>query len=122
MAVPVDLSVIGDLLTQLAAVDGVRGASMDAADLQTLPACWVQLRALRQPYLAGSEIGLYVYLIVGDTDGGMRAATALVDLYNAVLDVVTPDGETESVAVAMPDGVNYPALRMPVDVPNTPPA
>jgi hypothetical protein len=122
MAVPVDLAVVADLIDQLKAVPGVRSASMDPAELQTTPAVWVQLRGIAQPFLAASEIRLYVHLISGDTDGGMRVAAELVTLYNSILEVVTPDGETETLSVTMPDGAQLPALRMPVDIPNTPPA
>lgn len=122
MAVPVDLSPVRDLIDQLAALDAVRSASMDPADLQSTPCVWVQLAGIGQPFLAASVIRVRLHLIVADTDGGMRAAVELADLYNAVLAVVEPDGETTTETVTMPDGPTLPALMLPVDVPNTPPA
>lgn len=122
MAVPVNLPAVQAVMDQLLALDVVRSCSMDGSELQSTPAVWVQLRGIDQTHLAASTLQLYVHLIVGDTDGGMRAAAELVDLYNAILAVVTPDGVTETEVVDMGDGRHLPALRLPLDVPNTPPA
>lgn len=121
MSTPVSLAAVQDLIDQLAGVDMVRSASMDPADLQSTPCVWVQLEAITQPYLQGGSFRVRCHLIVGDTDGGIRAAQELVDLYNAVLIVVTPDGETLTETVTMPDGTVCPALMLPVDVPANPP-
>lgn len=121
MAVPVDLSAVQDLIDQLTALDAVRSASMDPADLQSTPCVWVQLAGFAPLTMGASLIRLRLHLIVADADGGMRAAVELADLYNAVLAVVEPDGETTTETVTMPDGNTCPALTLPVDVPNTPP-
>lgn len=117
MSSPVTLTAVADLIEQLQGVELVRSVSMDPADLQNTPCVWVQLSGIAQLHLAAGTLRVRLHLIVGDTDGGYRAAQALVDLYNAILPVVTPDGETVTELLTMPDGHVCPALMLPVDVP-----
>lgn len=107
---------VADLVTALLALDAVRSCSMDPADLTSLPAVWVQLRGASLDLLSAATLTVQLYLVVGDTDGGIRAATELVALLNAVLAVVTPDGDVTATVVTMTDGTPRPALTFPVDV------
>lgn len=116
MSSPVDLAGVVELVELLGAVPELRSAAMDPAEL-TAPCAWVQLAGIAQPFLQGGVFRCRVHLIAGDTDGGPRAAAELVTMYNAVLSVLTPDGETVTETVQLPDGGTYPALMLPVDVP-----
>lgn len=109
------------LLALLLDVPAIRSASIDPADLGSLPGAWVQLRGLDNPTLDASMVlTVQVSLIVEDTDGGARAAQALIDLYAAVVPgVLTPDGAVTFAGVQLPSNPTapLPAITFPVDIP-----
>jgi hypothetical protein len=108
-----------------ALVDALRAGGVPA-DLDpqniTPPAVWVQLESIAHTLLSGGTVlRCRLYLIVGDAP----AATVLdtIDaLLGSVLDVVTPNTDTDTTTevVALPDNPTpLPALRLTVDLPTS---
>lgn len=106
-----------ELLTTLRGVEGIRAASIDPAELHTLPAVWVQLSGLDMPTLDLSlRMTVRVSLLVPDT-GGMRDAQKLIDLFALLVPaVLVPDGPITFAAVTLPDKAPVPALQFPLDL------
>lgn len=116
MAVTVDLTPLTQLATELVELDGVRAASVDPAELTTLPAVWVQLTGIRYDLLGGHTLATRLVLVVPD-NGVARSGAALLELLNKVTDVVEPDGDVTPYPVSLPGQPNtLPGLAVPVDL------
>ena len=112
----VSLAPLHDLAAQLAAVEGVRTASVDPAELGALPAVWVQLSGIGFDRLAGHTLRARLVLVVAD-NGVERSAAALVALLNAVLTVVDPDDDVTFAPTLLPGNPGpLPSAAVPVDI------
>lgn len=108
--------------------DAIRSASLDPAEL-TVPAVWLRLTGLDYTF-AGAPLQLQLVMVVGDTDGGLRAARELVKLHNAVagvlgalpydaeapLDVTVTGTPTMATAVLSDTPTPLPALVVPITI------
>lgn len=113
---------LAELVADLLALPSVKSCSMSPSELNRLPAVWVQLGSipLEDQTLGSTMLELRLYLIVADTDDGMRAMRGLADLLNAVTTVAEPDGDVTPTVVIMTDNTERPALMMPVNLYTTP--
>jgi hypothetical protein len=102
--------------------DAGLNADLDAQNL-TPPAVWVQLESIAHSILSGGMVlRCRLYAIVGDGPTG-TVLDNLDALYETVLDVVTPNTDTDTTVagVVLPDtSTPLPALQLTVDLPTTP--
>lgn len=107
--------------------DAIRSASLDPAEI-TVPGVWLRLTGLDYT-LQGAPLQLQLVMVVGDTDGGIRAARELAKLHNAVAEVlaglpaldpplyVSLNGlPTAATAVLSDTGTPLPALVVPITI------
>lgn len=112
----VDFTAIDDLVAALRASPAQGGpglrADVDPA-LLSPPCVWVNLQGFSDDTLDGIAYRLQLVLIAPDQDH-RRAMTALADLYNKVLTVLDPTGETTTQGTVLPDAPTpLPSLAVP---------
>ena len=109
---------LDEWLDELAALDGVRSAVVDPAQLIT-PGVWCKVSSLGLDTLAADEYRLDVelYLAVSDTDW-RQARTSLMALFHRVHEHLgAPRIERATfVLLAVPTGGEVPALLIPTTI------
>lgn len=95
---------------------------MDPAELTT-PGVWLRFTGLDYT-LDGAPLQLQLVMVVGDTDGGIRAARALAKLHNAVAEVVDqlPYADPEAPLYVAINGAPTAATAVLSDTPTPLPA
>jgi hypothetical protein len=117
-----ELPELTQLVAELKAKAGIRSASMDPGDLTT-PAVWVRFLGLDYS-LSDLALNLQLVLVVGDSDGGIRAARGLAVLHNRVQEVldaselvVTLSGDPTASTIVLADTPTaLPGLVVPIQL------
>lgn len=93
-------------------------ASIDPAEINP-PGVWVRTAGLSLDLLGGFTIKTQLHLVVAD-NGHHEARAALVDLFNQVLTVATPDEDPYFQGLVLPDNPKpLPGLVVPVNLSDT---
>ncbi len=116
MSGPLNLEWLGELVTALEGVDGIRSVSLDAVDLEPLPGVLIRPTSFALDLLGGFTPTADLFVVVPDQTHD-RALAELVPLVNAVLEVIDPAGPIAAATVQFPEGVRLPALLIPYDDP-----
>lgn len=109
-----------DQLTQLIKDAGVSSVSTDASEVRT-PGVWIRLVSIPPGTLAGLTLRLTVNVVVANSTTRTRTESALADLFNQVMPVITevggPSGDITPIGLVLPGSQTpLPCLSIPLDL------